>query len=242
MCGRFSLVTTSDELAAEFDILDIDPYLAPRYNIAPTQMVAAIRIQEGTGRREVASLRWGFVPSWAKDASGAARMINARSETVATSAAFRAAFKARRCLVPCSGFIEWARPSENPKAKGRPHFIHRPDQHVFAMAGIWERWQQPDGNTMDTLAILTTSPNRMMESIHNRMPVILERDDYTVWLDQSRIDVGGLLCPASVELIATAISKRVNSPKHDDPACLAPAKSDDEPPAQFSLDFDQTNT
>ena len=220
MCGRFTLAADPDELATLFD-LEAVPELPPRYNIAPTQPVAAVRLHPYTNQREFTFLNWGLIPSWAKDIKMGSRMINARSETVAEKPSFRAAFKRRRCLIPASGFYEWQ------KLDGRkqPHFIALQDVRPFAIAGLWEHWEGGDGSVIESCTLLTTTPNALMEPLHNRMPVILHPQDYEDWL-QPATDPGmlmHLLRPYPAEaMIAYPVSTVVNSPANDSPACIAP--------------------
>ena len=226
MCGRFTLRTPTKTLASLFDGLRF-PDSKPRYNIAPTQDVVCVR-QSVEGNNEAVMLRWGLVPFWSKDLKIGARMINARSETAATKPAFRAAFKRRRCLVLADGFYEW-------KKEGKeklPFYITRPDDGPFCMAGLWESWQekQPDDKThssrIESCSVLTTSANSMMESLHDRMPVILPQEKYDFWLDNQFSDRGQLEsllvpCPDD-ELQARPVSKIVNKPANDGPECIAP--------------------
>ena len=219
MCGRFSLIVDASVLA---DVFDVDPprALTPRYNIAPTQMVPIVRAAD-SDRRELAEARWGLVPSWAKDPKMGARMINARGETVTEKPSFRAAVKTRRCLVPASGFFEWAKHKEGSKV---PHFIHYTDGRVFAFAGLWERWTKGEGEPLETFTIITTQPNEVVAPLHDRMPVILASDHFGEWLQPSPIAPDRLRrllspCPeAGME--AYPVSTRVNSPAHDDPSCV----------------------
>ena len=200
MCGRFALLATGPEIAETFALTET-PQLAPRYNIAPTQPVAAIRLHPHSGQREWTHFHWGLIPSWAKEPNMGARMINARSETVAEKPAFRAAFKRRRCLVPASGFYEWQKTGSSKQ----PMYIHPADAPLFAFAGLWETWQIPGGGELDSCTILTTTPNSLMRAIHDRMPVILEPEDFAMWLDPSERPENGLhlLRPFSPEKMNT---------------------------------------
>jgi putative SOS response-associated peptidase YedK len=220
MCGRYSLSTPGDELAEIFDLATA-PVLAPRYNIAPTQLVAVIRRGQADAGREVAFLKWGLVPSWAKAADIGARLINARAETVAEKPAFRSAFKGRRCLVLADGFFEWQKVGN----RKQPFFIHRRDHQPFAFAGLWERWQ---GATpaLETCTLITTEPNELLAPIHTRMPVILEPGELDTWIDPALKEVArlaALLKPYPAELlVAETVSTRVNNPANDDAACVVP--------------------
>jgi len=196
--------------------------LAPRYNIAPTQPVAAVRINRDTKERELTHLHWGLIPSWAKDPGIGSRMINARSETAAEKPSFRGAFKYRRCLVPADGFYEWQ------KLNGRkqPVRIHMKDGQPFAIAGLWEHWMDPGGSEIESVTLLTTTPNELLEPVHNRMPVILAPEDYELWLDlgaQHPGEVQHLLGPYPAEgMDFYPVSTHVNNPHNEDPQCIEP--------------------
>jgi putative SOS response-associated peptidase YedK len=225
MCGRFALTTSGATLAEEFEVdttsTKMMSALGPRYNIAPTQPVVAVRLEPKSGERELVFFQWGFIPAWAKDPKIGARMINARSESVAEKPAFRAAFKRRRCLIPADGFYEWQRQD----GKKQPLYIHSSNNHVFAFAGLWETWQGADGSEIDSCTILTTEANDLVRPIHDRMPVIIEPDDYNLWLepDPDPKQAYHLLRPYPAEKMAVyPVSTRVNSPKYDDLECIAP--------------------
>jgi len=179
---------------------------------------------EQPGGRELSLVRWGLIPSWAKDPSVAAKMINARSETAATKQAFRDALKSRRCLIPADGFYEWLRTG---KAK-QPYCFEVNEGELFAFAGIWDRWRDPSGNAVDTCSILTTTPNAMTAQVHDRMPVILDPDSYDLWLDPGMRDVAAasdLLKPRDARLMRCYRgSTRINHVGNDDEACSAPTK------------------
>jgi len=220
MCGRFALFALGEDVSAEFGVM-IDHELEPRYNIAPTQPVAAVRLNTQTGARELTYLRWGLIPSWAKDPKIGSRMINARSETAAEKPSFRAAFKRRRCLIPSNGFYEWQKLSD----RKQPTFIHGVDEQLLGLAGLWEVWHSGDGSIVESCTILTTHPNEMMTPIHSRMPVIIAPEDYSMWLDPGPqpLDALHLMRPyASETLEAYAVSTAVNSPRYDSAACIEP--------------------
>lgn len=220
MCGRFSLSASPAELATLFD-LDNFPELPARFNIAPTQPVAVVRQAHDSTRREVTLMRWGLIPSWAKDISIGSRMINARAETVAEKPSFRAAFKRRRCLIPASGFFEWQKRAD----RKQPYFIGMEEQGPFALAGLWEYWEGADGSALETTTILTTTPNDLVKPLHNRMPVILHPQDFSDWLNPStRADfLMHLLRPyPAADMIAYPVSTLVNSPANDRPECVEP--------------------
>ncbi len=232
MCGRFTLRAPAHDLAAAFGV-DLRANLAPRYNIAPTQPVAVLRAgAAGAGgdkalARVLALLRWGLIPAWTRDPSIGARMINARAETLAEKPAFRAAYRARRCLVLADGFYEWRKPAEGEGrgAAKQPWFIHRADDAPFAFAGLWERWTGPDGAAIESCAIVTTEANARLAPIHDRMPVIVPPEAYDLWLDcrhGASERVAALLRPAPDDaLVAHRVSRYVNAPANDDPACVA---------------------
>ncbi len=222
MCGRFTLLTPSETLAEQFELPDM-PALPPRYNIAPSQSVAAVRQLPDDGGRELVWLRWGLVPFWAKELSIGARMINARSETVAQKPAFRAAFRQRRCLVLADGFYEWQKQA----GSKQPFFIRLEDGRPFAFAGLWEHWDGPEG-AVESCTILTTEPNDLIRPLHNRMPIILLPTDYDLWLDHSVQEprqLQPLLRPYSAQdMVAYPVSLWVNSPQNDGPRCIEPAR------------------
>ncbi|MFQ5400516.1 MAG: SOS response-associated peptidase [Anaerolineae bacterium] len=224
MCGRFVLFTPGETL---FQLFGVEAsampgqILNPRYNIAPTQPVAAVRLAPDSGRREFTFFRWGLIPSWAKDLKIGARLINARAETVSEKPSFRAAFKRRRCLIPADGFFEWQRLS----SRKQPVYVYARDGRPFAFAGLWETWHSADGDRIHSCTILTTEPNELVAPIHNRMPVIIEPPDYALWLDPGPNPelARHLLRPYPAEkMVAYPVSTRVNSPRNDDPRCIAP--------------------
>lgn len=218
MCGRFSFATPADVVAEVFEVAAVPP-LTPRYNIAPTQEVTAVRREEG--QRRLTRLRWGLIPAWAKDASLGARLINARAETVAEKPAFRAAFRARRCLILADGFYEWSAGGGGKQ----PYFISFAGFRPFAMAGLWERWSGA-GETVESCAILTTTANQLVAPLHHRMPVILAPEAVPAWLDPAVHDprfLQPLLRPyPAEEMTAWPVGRGVNNPRHDDPSCREP--------------------
>lgn len=226
MCGRFTLHTSPEQLAAHFG-LDEAPQLADRYNIAPTQPVGIVRLEQNSTEREWALVHWGLIPSWTKDPSMGARMINARAETVAEKPSFRAALKRRRCLVPADGFYEWKREGRSKQ----PFHIRMRNEEPFAFAGLWEIWTSPDGGELQSCTVITTEPNELMTNIHDRMPVILAAEDYAEWLgngkdaDAREVDqLRHLLRPFDAKLMeAYPVSLQVNSPQNEGPACIKPA-------------------
>jgi putative SOS response-associated peptidase YedK len=219
MCGRFALIVDASVLADVFEV-EVPQEIKPRFNIAPTQTAPIVR-RGNQGNRELASARWGLVPSWSKDEKIGARMINARGETVAEKPSFRSAVKTRRCLVPASGFYEWVRTGETKQ----PHFIHFSDGRTFAFAGLWERWHKGDGDPLDTFTIITTTPNELMQELHDRMPVILPPDRYAEWVHPDPLHpnrLQELLAPCSVEgMEEYPVSTYVNRPTNDGAECIA---------------------
>lgn len=208
MCGRYSLTSPVEAMRALFGF-DEQPNLQPRYNIAPTQNVPVIRGREDGGR-ELAMLRWGLVPSWAKEVAASAPLINARGETVAEKPSFRDAFAKRRCLMPADGFYEWRKGDKGAK---QPYRIALPDDTPFAFAGIWERWQSAQGETLESCALITTVASDQIVDIHHRMPVILEPENYDAWLVEPRLD---LIATYDGDLRAYPIGTAVNKVINDD--------------------------
>ena len=225
MCGRFTLTSPAEVVAELFELTQV-PELPPRYNICPTRNVAAIRRGADGGARELAELRWGLIPPWAKDTKIGARMINARAETLSEKPSFRSAFKRRRCLVVADGFYEWKK-SERGK---QPYYIRMNDGRPIAFAGLWERWKAPSGITVESCTIITTEPNALMADLHNRMPVILSPPVYSQWLDPTMKDptqLRDLLAPYEPnDMQADPVSTLVNSPSNDSPECVQPVASE----------------
>ena len=222
MCGRFTLTATPADLIDAFPEIDVPVDLAPRYNIAPSQDVAIIA---NTGVKRVELYRWGLVPSWAKDPAIGDRMINARAETLAEKPSFRRLYRRRRCLVLSDGFYEW-KPEPGTRLK-TPMYIRLASGRPFAFAGVWDEWRSPDGHPLHSCAIVTTAPNALMQMIHTRMPVILPPEAYPRWLEpaeQPPERLNDLLVPfAAGEMTAFPVSRFVNSPQNDSPACIVPA-------------------
>jgi putative SOS response-associated peptidase YedK len=219
MCGRYTLASPTERLAEEFGVDASSIELAPNYNVAPTQTVAAV-LEEG-GQRRLEVLRWGLIPPWADDPGIGSRMINARSETAPGKPSFRRAFRERRCLIPADGFYEWQRTN----GAKQPYYIHMEDGRPFAFAGLWESWSKGEGE-IRTCTILTTGANALVGEVHDRMPVILAHDAYDVWLDPAseRDELTGLLAPyPEDEMEAYPVSRFVNSPSNNDPRCIEPA-------------------
>jgi putative SOS response-associated peptidase YedK len=222
VCGRYRLSRRKQLVKEYFDTVSDEPEWTPRYNIAPTQPIPVIRQNPKEPRRELSLMRWGLIPSWAKDPSIGAQMINARSETAGTKAAFRGPLTSRRCLIPADGFYEWLRTG---KAK-QPYCFEVNDGELFAFAGLWDRWKDLSGRWVRSCSILTTTPNAVTSAVHDRMPVILDRADYDLWLDpgMSNVEaVSEMLKPCDAEMMRCfPVSSRVNHVANDDPECSTP--------------------
>lgn len=222
MCGRYSLKVDPQKLAEAFaDYAEVPNNLPTRYNIAPTQDVAVIANNK---RHQVEFFRWGLIPSWAKDSSIGNRLINARSETLVEKPSFKSAYRRRRCLVLADGFYEWRR---NPNKTKTPMYIRLASGEPFAFAGLWEAWHSPQDEFVLSCTIITTEPNDLLETIHNRMPVILPPEAYARWLDPAETpaqELQGLLVPyPAEEMTAFEVSTLVNSPQNDSPEVVIPA-------------------
>jgi len=218
MCGRFTLRTPAKDIAEVFN-LDHVPDLQLRFNIAPSQNVAAVRLDREGRKRELTMLRWGLIPFWADDPKTGYKMINARAETVAKKPSFRNAFKKRRCLIVADGFYEW----QKTNGKKQPFLIHMQDDRPFAFAGLWERWKGGD-EVIESCTIIVTETNEVLEPIHDRMPVILSPDDYDFWLDsefEGKEKLEEMLRPyTGDDLEAYPVSTMVNNPTNDVEECV----------------------
>ncbi|QXC61994.1 SOS response-associated peptidase [Aquihabitans sp. G128] len=239
MCGRFVSSSPPDEVARYFDAEPpVEDAFVPRYNVAPTDDVFVVLVDGGV--RRVAAHHWGLVPFWAKSPAAGARMINARAEGLADKGAFKAAYRARRCIVPADGFYEWQK-LEGTKAK-QPYFVHRPDHEPLAFAGLWEEWR-PSRDSDDVLrstTIITTTANDAMAAIHDRMPVILAPGSWDRWLDPADADLdtlGRLLVPAPPDVLALRpVGTEVGNVRNQGPQLIAPVEPGDAP-GQTSLDL-----
>lgn len=224
MCGRYRLSRRKQIIEEYFHTTPWDDDWEPRYNIAPTQPVPVIRQHPKEPIRQISSMGWGLVPHWAKDSAGAARTINARSETAAEKPAFRDPLKFRRCLIPADGFYEWARRN----GSKQPYCFDVNDGELFAFAGLWDGWKDANGNWIKTCSILTTTPNAVTSAVHDRMPVILDPDAYDLWLDPGMQDaarISELLKPYDAHLMRSyPVSTRINHVAHDDEECGRPAE------------------
>jgi putative SOS response-associated peptidase YedK len=222
VCGRFTQQRPTAELAAMFDAEPPASDLAPTYNLAPTDEAAVVVERED--RRAIRAFRWGLIPSWAKDERIAAKLFNARAETLATSGAFRESFKRRRCIVPADGFYEWQRTA----GVRQPFLIHRADGAPLAFAGLWSGWRHPETEqVIRTFTIVTTSANAALSAVHDRMPVILEAADWARWLDPSTQDLSELeplLAPAPEDgLVLYPVKPLVNNVRNNGPELIEPA-------------------
>jgi putative SOS response-associated peptidase YedK len=246
MCGRFTLAQSAEAIARQFHLVDLPP-VEPHYNIAPTQPAPVVRLEARAQARQFDYLYWGLIPSWAKDIKMGAKLINARSETVAEKPAFRAAVKRRRCLILADGFYEWQRTGKTKQ----PYYFYLPvpallnpdltsaissnpqptqggetNRQLFALAGLWEHWQDADGNEVESCTILTTAANALLATMHDRMPVILHSEDYDRWLDptiQSVESLRSLFDPyPAEEMDCYPVSSSVNTARFDTPDCIQP--------------------
>ena len=222
MCGRFTLFEADQILSREFSV-HVPLSLGPRYNIAPSQPVATIRISPATGEREMAIFRWGLVPHWAKDPSIGNRLINARAETAHEKPAFKSAFRTRRCLIPTNGFYEWQKQERHKQ----PFFVRMRKGRLFAFAGLWDHWEEEGGSAVDTCTILTTGTNEILKPIHDRMPVIVAPQNYDLWLDvsiKSPETLNPILVPYNPEEMESyPVRSIVNDPSHEGVECIEAA-------------------
>jgi|SRR5579859_2201819 len=221
MCGRYRLSRRKQILEERFDVPpDADDW-SPRYNIAPTQPVPVIRKKPNQAVRQLSRLRWGLIPSWATDPAIGYKTINARSETVTTTASFRDPFRSQRCLIPADGFYEW---QKNGKIK-QPYCFEVAGGELFAFAGLWDQWTDPQGKVVETCTILTTTPNSLLAGFHDRMPVILRPGDYDRWLSPKPGDtdtVMRMLVPYTESMRSYPVSMRLNQVQNDDEDCAKP--------------------
>lgn len=224
MCGRFTLSLDPAQLREAFPWLFIPEDLKPRYNIAPSQPVAVVT---NTSPDKVTFFSWGLVPSWAKDPSMGSRLINARAETLSEKPAFRTSYRRKRCLILADGFYEWKLDSTG-KSKS-PFYIYLQTRKPFTFAGLWDIWTHSDGSFLPSCTIITTTPNELIQSIHNRMPVILPESAYQSWLDPDMQDtqwLSHLLTPyPALEMSAHAVSRYVNAPQNDTLECIQPVSN-----------------
>ena len=238
MCGRYASTIPPEAMRALFRYLE-QPNFPPRYNIAPTQPIAIVRMAQG--RRQFALVRWGLIPAWVKDPRAFSLLINARGESVNEKPAFRNAMKYRRCLVPADGFYEWKREGENK----RPYFVRRKGGAPIAFAGLWENWMGPNGEEVETAAIVTTTASRSIAHIHERMPVIVPPEAFDFWLDP-KVDAqtaAAVIAPAPDSTIeAYEVSSAVNRTANDSAVLIEPLREPEvEEPAPKRVKKEKTD-
>lgn len=230
MCTRFTLHHEESEIIERFGVQQVAMEISNRYNIAPSQQVAVVTM---SSPRLLSGMKWGLIPSWAKDMSIGSKLLNARAETLQEKPSFRAALKKRRCLIPGDGFYEWLAVGK----KKQPVHIRRKDRELFAFAGLWEEWKSPYGQSVRSCTMVTVAANKTMSSIHDRMPAILSRDDEASWLDNADIEAAEammMLNPYDDSLLETyLVSPEVNSSRADRPDYILLA----EPRDALTLDF-----
>jgi putative SOS response-associated peptidase YedK len=219
MCGRYTITSAPEAIRALFRYPE-QPNFPPRYNVAPTQPIPIVRLVEG--KRQFALVRWGLLPSWVKDLKSFKLLINARGESVVDKPAFRAAMKRRRCLIPADGFYEW----KSVGGRKQPYFVRLKSRAPMAFAGLWETWTGPNGEELETAAIVTTGANRTLKTIHERMPVILAPDAFNLWLNCAEVDAttaSALITPAPDNLLeAYEVSTAVNRTFNDNAKLVEP--------------------
>jgi putative SOS response-associated peptidase YedK len=216
VCNRYRLSRPKQDVADHFDAPEEELQDGPRYNIAPTQPVVTVREVEGKKSRHFTMMRWGLIPSWAKDMSIGNRTLNARSESVQTTASFRESLLKRRCLIPADGFYEWRKMG----SVKQPYCFEVGNGEVFALAGLWDRWTPPNGEAVESCTILTTAPNSVVADLHDRMPVIVPPENYDRWLDPDVTKFGAIrdiLKPYDASLMRRyPVSTKLNNSKNDD--------------------------
>ncbi len=219
MCGRFQLSVSGSQITERFNVEVFNERFTPRYNCAPSQNLPVITNNQP---ETIQFYRWGLIPFWAKDAKIGIRLINARAESVMEKPSFKIAFIRMRCLIPANGFYEWE--------KGKKKIAHRfylPNDELFAMAGLWDQWKDADGKTVRSFTIITTKPNSLVKTVHDRMPVILPKNYEKIWLEENNPNVlKALLKPfPSEEMKGYPVSKRINTPLNDDPDIIRPDRN-----------------
>ncbi|MFH0960869.1 MAG: SOS response-associated peptidase [Pseudomonadota bacterium] len=224
MCGRYVLFSSAREIAQEFELNTV-VHVEPRYNISPSQELFAVRIdnEKSPSKMEPILLKWGLIPSWTKNLSSSAALINARCETIMSKPAFRYSFRKRRILIPSNGFYEWKKPQHG---KRQAYLIHFEGFKLFAFAGIYDEWKTPNGKIIKTCAILTKRSANSIKSIHDRMPVILDKSDHAMWLDASETEAQKLKgifdLPSEGLFKITPVSAMVNNPRNESRDCIKP--------------------
>lgn len=228
MCGRYTITSAPEAIRNLFRYVG-QPNFPPRYNVAPTQPIPVVRLNDG--QRQFLLMRWGLLPSWVKDPKTFTLLINARGESVCDKPAFRNAMKRRRCLIPADGFYEW----KGEGGRKQPYYIRAVSGAPLAFAGLWETWTGPNGEELDTAAIVTTEANGTLEHIHHRMPVIVPPDAFDFWLDTNNVDAVtacAAIRPAPDDLLeAFPVSGAVNRAANEDPRLIQPVPADTPPPA-----------
>jgi putative SOS response-associated peptidase YedK len=228
MCGRYLITSTPEAMRALFKYLE-QPNFPPRYNVAPTQPIPIVRLHEG--QRQFALVRWGLIPAWVKDPKAISLILQARSDGVLDKPSFKNAMKRRRCLIPADGFYEWDEKA-NPR---RPHVVRPKHGGPVAFAGLWEAWMGPNGEEMETAAVITTDANKTLHPIHHRMPAVIPPEAFDLWLDCRNVDAltaSALLVPAPEDLFeAWEISRDVNRVTNDHAGLLKPVRTQSQEPA-----------
>ena len=226
MCNRYRLTHSKPYLAERFEAPADEIEDRPRYNIAPTQPVLTVREKDGQKSRQFTTMRWGLIPAWAKDMSIGTRTLNARSETITKTPAFRESILTKRCLIPADGFYEWRKMG----TVKQPYCFEVGEGEIFAFAGLWDEWTSPDGEVIESCTILTTGPNSLVSDLHDRMPVIVPPDKYDLWLDPDITDfeaIRDILKPYDPELMRRyPVSTRLNNSRNDDAESAAPVTLD----------------
>ena len=226
MCNRYRLTHSKQYLTERFQATSDEIEDRPRYNIAPTQQVLTVRKEQGKKVRHFTTMRWGLIPSWAKDMSIGNRTLNARSETVTTTPAFRGSILTKRCLIPADGFYEWRKMG----SMKQPYCFEVGEAEVFALAGLWDRWTSPDAEIIESCTILTTTPNSLVADLHDRMPVIVAPDKYDLWLDPDVTDfqaIRDVLKPYDAELMRLyPVNRKLNNSTNDDAEAASPVTLD----------------
>jgi len=220
MCGRYAAFLPAEAIAAIFGTINPLPNFPPSWNLAPTQQAPVVRRHPQTGHRHLDLLTWGLVPHFTKDLAAARKPVNARAESVATSGMFKSAFAQRRCIVPANAFYEWRAGGEGKQ----PYAVARRDGEPMAFAGLWEGWRAPDGSVLRTFVIITTDANETLRELHNRMPVVLEKPDWPLWLGEAEGDPATLLRSAEDSVLRTwPVRGAVGNVKQNGPDLLKPA-------------------
>lgn len=232
MCGRFTQHHNQEEVVERFSVQETLFDLAPRFNIAPSQKVAAICQLE---KRVLTAYKWGLVPSWAKDPTGGSKMINARAETLAEKPSFKKSLLTRRCLIPADGFFEWRQEGKNKT----PVYVQMKNKSLFAFAGLWDEWHSPDGSILETCTVITVEANSLLRKVHHRMAAILDPKEEELWLDGKVKDLDKLLAAlkpySEEEMELFDVNKSVGNTSFDSPECIKPLSIEQKAPIQETL-------